>query len=195
MKQEKLNSRQMQAEATKNKIYQVAIKLMEEKGYTNIKIEDICNEAEVSIGSFYNYFKSKNDILIEVFKRIDDYFREELKNRLEENSVCENVVLFFSYYAKYSEILGVDTAKCLYTPEVKMFLIQGRYIQNLLQEILIKGQKSGEISEEIDLDIMNSDLFIAARGIIFDWCVNDGKYDVREFMEKYFRRLFQIFYR
>lgn len=192
MKEEKLTSRQIQAEATKNKIYQVSIKLMEESGYNNVKIGDICKKAEVSVGSFYNYFNSKNDILIEVFKRIDDSFKYGFEKKLTENNTAQDIVLFFSYYAKYIKSLGVDTAKCLYSADVKMFLIHGRYIQVLLQKILIKCQEKGEISNEFDLNELNRDLFIAARGVIFDWCVNDGKYDVSKFMEEYFRKLVKM---
>ena len=41
-----------------------AKKLIAEKGYNNTKVEDITNEAQVAKGTFYTYFKTKEDIFI-----------------------------------------------------------------------------------------------------------------------------------
>jgi AcrR family transcriptional regulator len=58
-----LTKRQIKANETRDRIYQTALELLETQGYETIRIEDICQKAGVSIGSFYNYFSSKNDIL------------------------------------------------------------------------------------------------------------------------------------
>ncbi|WP_259596222.1 TetR/AcrR family transcriptional regulator [Clostridium botulinum] len=71
---ERLTKRQIQAINTKNKIYNIATNLMQKEGYDNITIQNICEKAEVSVGSFYHYFESKNDILIELYKKADHFF-------------------------------------------------------------------------------------------------------------------------
>lgn len=87
---------------------------MEKKSYDNIKIEDICGSAGVSVGSFYNYFKSKNDILIEIYKRADNYFHDEVVDNLTSIHSLDRIVEYFDYYAKYNESVGIDTMKQLY---------------------------------------------------------------------------------
>ena len=62
-------TRKEQAEETRNRIYTSAIELMEENGFGNFTIEDISRRAGVSVGAFYHYFDSKNDILAEIFYR------------------------------------------------------------------------------------------------------------------------------
>lgn len=73
---EKLTKRKLQSLNTQRKIYRKAIELIEKKGFHNITVAEICREAGVSIGSFYNCFPSKNAILDEIFKLADDYFIE-----------------------------------------------------------------------------------------------------------------------
>ena len=55
-----MTSRQIRAEQTRAKVLEAGVKLIEEKGYSNISIKDIVAAAEVSIGTFYHYFDSKD---------------------------------------------------------------------------------------------------------------------------------------
>jgi len=193
MNEQKLTSRQIQAKATKNKIYQVSIELLKKKGYEDLKVEDICKNAGVSVGSFYNYFKSKNDILMEIFKIADDYFENEVENQLNSTNSLNQIVEFFDYYANYNVLIGIDTMKQLYTFNNKMFVQKGRFMQTLLQEIISKGQNKNQISSIMTVEEIGNYLFIAARGIAYDWCIHDGNYDLKEFMHNYFSKLVSIF--
>jgi len=193
MNEQKLTSRQIQAKATKNKIYQVSIELLKKKGYEDLKVEDICKNAGVSVGSFYNYFKSKNDILMEIFKIADDYFENEVESRLNSTNSLNQIVEFFDYYANYNVLIGIDTMKQLYTFNNKMFVQKGRFMQTLLQEIISKGQSKNQISSIMTIEEISNYLFIAARGIAYDWCIHDGNYDLKEFMHNYFSKLVSIF--
>jgi TetR/AcrR family transcriptional regulator, fatty acid metabolism regulator protein len=193
MDEQKLNNRQLQALNTKNKIYKIAIELMDKKGYENIKIEDICKKAGVSIGSFYNCFKSKNDILIEIYKRADEYFLKEVSNNLSSIHAIDKIIQYFDYYARYNIEVGIDTMKLLYNSNNKLFITKGRYMQNLLIEIIEKGQEKNEVSNDMSPEGITEYLFIAARGIIYNWCLYDGEYDLLEEMDKYMSRLIIIF--
>lgn len=181
--EEKLTNRQIQAINTKNKIYNVAIELLENKGYENITISDICKQAGVAVGSFYTHFNSKNDILVEIFKRGDDYFRNEVKNSLGNNSSFDKIIDYFDYYAKYLESLGIDMVKQLYSFNNKMFTTEGRYMQVLLDEIIIDAQKNNELLSDTPYTIITKQLFIIARGVVFDWCLHDGTYNLRKTMQ------------
>ncbi|MBE5784262.1 MAG: TetR/AcrR family transcriptional regulator [Clostridiales bacterium] len=61
------NKRKQQANETKKRIYGAATELIHEKGFENVRIEDISKRANVSMGLFYNYFTSKADVLTESF--------------------------------------------------------------------------------------------------------------------------------
>ncbi|MEL7571009.1 MAG: TetR/AcrR family transcriptional regulator, partial [Eubacteriaceae bacterium] len=74
----RITSRQAQAIKTKNKILKTAIDMMQKKGFDNITIKGISKNAGVSVGSFYYYFNSKDDILLDIFHKADDYFSENI---------------------------------------------------------------------------------------------------------------------
>ena len=56
-----------------------------------------------------------------------------------------------------------------------------------------KGQKNNEILKDMSPEDVTEYLFIAARGIIYNWCLYDGEYDLLEAMNKYMNRLIVIF--
>ena len=51
------------SEKTKTDILQVAIRLFQEKGWKNVRIEDIVSEVGVTRGAFYHYFKSREELI------------------------------------------------------------------------------------------------------------------------------------
>ncbi len=190
---QKLTSRQAQAIKTRNKIYKIAIDLMEKKGFDNITIEDISKKAGVSVGAFYHYFDSKNDILIEVFDRFDDYFKNEVRDKLTNENISEQIILFFDYYAKYCKFNGTDTTKQLYNTKNKLFIVKDRYMINLLSEIIREGQEKNQLIKDMSAEEICNDMLIAARGIVFDWCLHEGEYDIEDATINYFKRLIKVF--
>jgi len=73
----------------KELIVSSAKKVILEKGYKNISVEDITNEAGIAKGSFYTYFKSKNlvidYILEEVIAKRKNEFKLDKRKSLENN--------------------------------------------------------------------------------------------------------------
>lgn len=66
------------SEQTRERIFQTAFRLFEERGIRNTTIPTICEEANVSRSTFFHYFKSKNALLAD--------FRFGFADRLEEVS-------------------------------------------------------------------------------------------------------------
>jgi AcrR family transcriptional regulator len=62
------------------RIIEAAMKLFAKKGVTSTSIQDIANECDISKGSFYLYFKSKDALLLETFK----YHFEMIHSKMEE---------------------------------------------------------------------------------------------------------------
>lgn len=54
-------------ETKKDHILAIASKLFATQGFENTSVAQLCKEAEVSKGLVYHYFKTKNDILRELF--------------------------------------------------------------------------------------------------------------------------------
>jgi AcrR family transcriptional regulator len=194
MTEKKLTKRKLQALHTKSKIYETTIELMKEKDYQNITIEEICGKSEVSVGAFYHYFSSKNDFLIEMYSRADHYFLDEVVQQLSNMDSLEKLVEYFVVYAKYNVMIGISTMKQLYHANNHLFITKGRGMQNVLENIIHEGQMEGKIISEMSPEEMTDYLFVAARGVIYDWCLHDGGYNLAERMQNYMKRLVVIFH-
>ncbi|MEW9096506.1 MAG: TetR/AcrR family transcriptional regulator [Clostridiaceae bacterium] len=192
MVKNKLTKRQIQAQNTQDKVYRTAVELIEKKGFENITVDEICKTAGVSVGSFYNCFKSKNDILDEVYRVADDYFLNVVANDLKEGSTHNRIIAFFRYYADYNVNRGLDFIKQLYNVHNRLFITKGRHMQTVLQSIIEDGQKIGEISTDMTSIEIVDYLFIAVRGVVYDWCLHNGEYDLVEFVDNYVRRLVKV---
>lgn len=51
-----------------------------DRGYANLRVEDVAERAGVSIGTFYLYFEGKQDLFVELVRE----FSEQLRRRLAE---------------------------------------------------------------------------------------------------------------
>jgi len=184
----KLTKRQLQAKKTQDTIYKTAVRLMQSKGFDNITIEEICHKAGVSVGSFYNRFKSKYDVLSAIFQEADNYFLQIVSAQIRQfDSSAEKILHFFKYYGDYNMKSGVDFVKHLFNARNNMFFTKGRPMQNVLQEIISQGQQAGEIRTDLTPEEISRYLFIAARGAVYDWCQHDGKYDLSAFLVRYMK--------
>ncbi len=50
------------------KIVETAIELLATKGYNNLTLDEIAEKLKISKGALYSYFKSKDDIIREIYK-------------------------------------------------------------------------------------------------------------------------------
>jgi TetR/AcrR family fatty acid metabolism transcriptional regulator len=185
-----VTNRTLQAIATKNRIYECGITLMKKYGYDNVTIEQIAKKAKVSVGTYYHYFQSKFDLFVEIYRHGDKYFKAEIPALLQRTKSCkERISEYFVLYAQLSLKDGMEMVRNLYVPTNKMFLTHGRAMQDLLTDILRQGQENGELPPEADVSKITETLFVAARGVIFDWSLHDGSNDLIADMRNMIDRL------
>ncbi len=93
---EKMTNRQVRAAETRKKILKAAKALIAEKGFEDTSIDDIVKKAGVSTGSFYTYFKKKEDV-VEELNKTDFYRLAEIANGMEDKDVLERL----KYYCRH----------------------------------------------------------------------------------------------
>lgn len=82
--------------STKEQLVASAKELIAEKGYTDTKIEDITKHANVAKGTFYVYFKTKEDIFIEILKEYCLGFDVFSKSIKLEGDLKKNIESFIT---------------------------------------------------------------------------------------------------
>lgn len=188
---DKLTKRKIQALNMKNKVFDTAVQLINKNGYDNVSVKEICREVGISIGGFYHHFKNKDEIIMESFKKIDEFFAEKSADVFQCTDALGRIVLYFRYFGEYVHNQGVDFTSQLVKSElsttVKFTLDSNRTIFTILKEIISEGQNKHQIRDDIPAEEVVNSLLRYARGIALHWCIHQGSYDIVTEMENAFQ--------
>ncbi len=160
----------------KELLLDAGIQFMIRQGYNGTGIKEILDEVNVPKGSFYNYFKSKEDFAAQVITRYVDFFNQILLGfiaRPKENAI-ETLRSFFlevmrQFKAKdYTEgcLLGNLGAEVSDNNELcRLSLIKGvKDIQDNFLELINLGQQQAVIRKDIRSEDLAEFLFNAWEG-------------------------------
>lgn len=188
-------TRRQQAIDTKVHIFNTAVRLLEQQEFDSITVRDIVCAANVSVGCFYNYYSTKLDVYYETYFLADEYFDSTVSPALEGLDFEPAVYLYFDYYARYSfEITSLSLTKVLYNSKNKCFDRRlDRGMMPVLVQVVQRALDSGRLSCEESAQDIALFFLIAVRGQIYNWCTNDGSYDLREAMRKYVSKLLRAY--
>ena len=194
MKKEKLTSRQIKALDTKKALFMSAIKLFKEKGFENVHIEEIAADAGTSKGSFYTYYKSKDEVIIEHYFRIDEHYISVYEKMDKNGSPSKMLATLFDSGFRFAEQLSVEFLKIVTINQVQKkhedayVISDQRKLHQIVLEIVLKGQKSGEFNEDIPAEELSTMVLCFYRGQFLDWCYTDGGFDLVERGNKFMKR-------
>ncbi len=145
------------------KILKLGIKDFLEKGYNKTSIRKIARDCNISPGNFYSYFKSKEDLYINVTlafnqDRIDTLYKEMRKGKTAEEKL-RNYSLAYLEYAKknidkfrlfmYYELNGLKENN-LSEKTKKKFIKKTNANRQEFEDIIEMGKKNGEFSNKIN---------------------------------------------
>ncbi len=184
-------SRKERAEETKLHIFNTALKLLEEIGFEKITVRHIVKAAEVSIGTFYYYYASKLDVFYETYYLADQYFEEVVSPKLTQTTAAGRLYCFFEHYAKYcSDITSITLTSILFNSNNKCFDRESTYgMLTILPDIIKYGQLNGELRRDKTPYEISRFLMIAARGLVYDWCIHEGSYNLHSALSSYIKSL------
>ncbi|MEJ8553381.1 TetR/AcrR family transcriptional regulator [Tepidibacter sp. Z1-5] len=182
MNEGNLTKRQAQAIETKKQILDTSMKLISEYGYDNVKISRICKEVGISIGGFYHHFKSKEDIIVEFYKEFDITLEDYVNNNLSEESYIDKILSIILYQVSYAKKMGIDILKQVYKAQLydgrEFFISEERKLNQILKNTIQFGQDNNEITKEFTASQITTYLLRLSRGILYDWCIHNGDYDL-----------------
>jgi len=186
-------TRTEQAEQTKQRLFDAAYTLLQQMPFEKITIRDIVQQAGVSIGTFYLYFPSKLDVYYETYVIADEYFVGTVAPMLTLPTVQENLLLYFDQYAIYnSEYTSFRLTKLLYNAENTCFLRRSDPgMLSVLRDVIQKGLDAEELDASMTAEQIELFLMDAVRGLIYNWCIRGGAFDLRKSMARYIRLLYR----
>jgi len=153
---------QAHVEARRDQILQAACKCLSTKGFHKSTIRDICQEAGLSAGAVYGYFKSKDETfeaLAELGKQSTRAFLDEA--RTDEGPVRSLSNLMASVISCLESDVGAESARLdlrlwdegLSTPRIReLFIDAHTNIKEPFIELVRAGQQTGELASDVDPD-------------------------------------------
>jgi AcrR family transcriptional regulator len=182
---ERITKRQRQAQVTKRALFESALVLFKEKGYESVTVEDITQRAGTAKGSFYTYFRTKSDILIEEFRTIDQYYRVWSRNlRRYPDTRAKLVALTRAQMRYVRDNVGLTTLKILYASNIveptteKILIDTSRYLHQLVQGLIEEGQAAGEVRTDVPAQRLAQLYNRAFRAVFLDWAIANEAYDL-----------------
>ena len=185
---QELSRQQLKSQETKAKIFRAAKNILQKKGYEQLSIKNICEEAGVSNGSFYHHFKTKDDLLsyyIEEQPRINPNL---LDMPADADEAKQAIIYVYLNYVHYCQKLGVEFMANYYTPKNQslnpLIWSERPYPIVTVSDYLRKAIDAGVVSPSVELNDIDTDIRMIVIGNVFEWCLKDGKTDFEGNMKR-----------
>lgn len=172
--------------------------LFVKKGFKNLTISEIANEAGVGKGTLYDYFKNKEDIVFEIVNILLAEHNTKKEQKIAQAfSTKERIKSFFEFFyneeAELRELYKEFVSISLGEPSSEMsefhslcYVTYGEWLKKILQE----GVKNGEIIEHAVA--LSNGLFALGQGMFISSCARGAEENLREEIENYIDTLFDL---
>ncbi|NJD52165.1 MAG: TetR/AcrR family transcriptional regulator [Candidatus Methanoperedens sp.] len=150
-----MNRRDRKKLQVQKSIVDIALKLFIEKGIEKTTVAEIMEKADFGIGTFYNYFQSKEDILKYVLAQKID----EAKKLLEElnqspvnpsQKITQILLLLGTIYEDNQQLFKLYSDQLLSSTQP----LHGPEFKNILISVIQEGQENGEFKATIPVEIV-----------------------------------------
>jgi len=147
--------RQRRSAELRERLFRAALKLFAEKGFAKTTVEDITNAADVGKGTFFNYFPSKDHILI-AFGQMQLSKLEEAVKNMRQNSepipafLKDLSVRMTAEPARWPDVVRAILQANLSTSPVRSAMQENHArAQALLTQVIQMGQQRGECRKDV----------------------------------------------
>lgn len=175
---------------TKGKIITAAWKLFYELGYDETTVDEIIEESGTSKGSFYHYFDGK-DALLSSLSELFDAKYSELSETMDRSANAFDLLMFLNkeLFSMVESTVSLELLARLYSSQLvtkgeRHLLDQDRVYYKLLRQIVVLGQQKGELRDDVPANEIVKTYALCERALLYDWCICNGQYSLREYSQK-----------
>ncbi|WP_253934119.1 TetR/AcrR family transcriptional regulator [Halobacillus sp. A1] len=182
----------------KGKMLDTCISLFGRKGFRETSIQDIVEANGITKGSFYYYFKNKEDVLV----YIHDSFISDLLNKQKRIIEAEEMSYKEKLHAMVEMMVkniadGADSAMVFFREirnlseaKTKEILPKRDLFQKNIQNVIEGGMSHGEFRSDLRADMLSYAVLGVANWSYF-WYEPDGQVDEQQLTNIYMTMILQ----
>ncbi len=185
------------AKKTREKIINTAWKLFYEEGFGETTINDILREADISKGTFYYYFRSKDDLLSTLSEILDREY-QRLEGEEPEGMSCFDRLIWLNYevHSFMERTMDYRLLSYLYSAQIvkesfSALLNRNRYYYRYVERLMEEGRNNGELTDRMAVSEMVRYFSMCERALVTEWCMNNGSFSLGEFSKQCFPIMMQ----
>jgi AcrR family transcriptional regulator len=162
--------RERQKESRDRRIIEAAAQLFRERGYDGVKMEAIAAQADVSIGTIYNYYQNKGDLLVAIVSmEVTEVLNAGASLVARPPSDVEEAVdRLFAIYLEHSLVylskamwrnaMAISTQQA-HSPSGRLYSDLDRRLADQVCALITKLQLTGTVAQNIDARAVGEMLF------------------------------------
>ncbi|TYZ31074.1 TetR/AcrR family transcriptional regulator [Selenomonas caprae] len=161
--EEKMGRRERKKMLSRQAILAAAVEQFSHKGFKETSVADIMNAADLGIGTFYNYFQSKEEILVQLMQEMVREVATELKELRAQNRPARDlleagcrITAAFLDKNRYVLPLFLSAADHSGLPEGsdKQTKVLSPGFKVIFERILREGQEKGEVRSDVPAELI-----------------------------------------
>lgn len=172
------------AQVTREKLLAAAIKLVNQHGMKYLTVRNVCDEAGLSTGSFYNLFSGKDELIAYYLKHSFYRFKLQAEESEAGHNAIEKTIIIYRFYIDCCKEVGLEFVSGLYSANLNPFFdflhreSEDELILGAVRSYLEEGKQEGIIKPDIDIDEALLRIAGTVTGLLFYWCTFKGKFNI-----------------
>ncbi len=160
----------------RRQILDAAIRVFARQGFHSTRVADIADEAGVAYGLVYHYFKSKDEVLNELFSErwslllaaIEEADREGNAPRAKLEAVAGFIVDSYRHDPELMKVIIVEVTRAA-NSFGRTHLAEIRRAYDSIAKIVAEGQEAGDFRRDIDPDFVSMSFYGAVEQLLSGW--------------------------
>lgn len=181
-----MTPRKQQAMEMRARIQNVAMELFDRDSFENVSVEQIAQAAGCSVGNIYHYFKSKDELVIQVTDSVDAQYQVLEEGYLSDGDMSwRDKLLDFvtralvisandpTLYRSFVHGLRYPEQRILQDNEKRVYF-------RVLRELVEGCRREGSVGSGCQRDELVAELVAMHRGILMEWRIYQQGFDLEQ---------------
>jgi AcrR family transcriptional regulator len=180
--------RERRRHETEQRIFMAALELFGQQGFTNTTIEQITEAADVGKGTFFNYFPSKEHVLLAVFAMVTEQFAQLEAQAASSTDVRQSITDFVKRIRSQPgrtplllrNVFGAAMTNDVINQPFRLLMARARQV---VAKVFTRGQELGQVRTDLTPAELARTLQQCILGTEMVWSVAGEGNDLNEWID------------